>query len=185
MTILKNRWIALLLTIIIMLLSTAFSVHRTLGAECQKVEDGFYNGVSFDGYAHKSISSQLEKRSDAVNGIVSIMANYPDLEDESAELRDARNALLDAADIDDKSKSNLELQKAFEVAAATLAGAGLTERESAAVTEYTGIFTGAQNVIDNSGYNESVREFQRSTLNVFPTNIISNLLGVKTPELFE
>lgn len=185
MTILKKRWFALLLTVIIIILSTAFSVHRTLGAACQEVSDGFFTGVSVDGYAHKSINSQLEKRSDAANGLVSVLANYTGLEAVTITLRDARNALLDADDIKKKFEANIELQKAFEYAAAAVADSGLTDRELAAVSEYADTFSGAQNVIDNSGYNESVREFQRNTLNVFPTDIISALLGVKSPELFE
>ena len=44
---------------------------------------------------------------------------------------------------------------------------------------------GAAGVIASSGYNESVRAFDREVLSVFPTNLLRVLCFVDDPELFE
>lgn len=184
---LKKRGVAFLITVIVIALSTVFSVHRTLGAECLAVSDGFYEGVYNEsgGYRNRSVQSQLERRYQTANGLYTVASKYDELADESAALRDAKNALYDATDISEKHSANQTLQDAFTAVAAAMATVELAETEQKAVNEYASDFKGAQSLIDRSGYNESVREFERSTLGVFPTNILKSVAFVSTPELFE
>jgi hypothetical protein len=57
---LSNRLVALFLSALIVAGSTLVSVHAKLGAQCDKITDGFYTGVRYDGDVHASISSQLK-----------------------------------------------------------------------------------------------------------------------------
>ena len=57
---LSNRLVALLLSALIVVGSTLVSVHVKLGAQCDKITDGFYTGVKYDGFVHPSISAQLK-----------------------------------------------------------------------------------------------------------------------------
>ena len=189
-SLLRKRGVALLITIIVLIASTLMSVNRSLGAECRNIEDGFYNGVyvNADGYVHKSIYSQLRQRCDAANGLISLADGYDELSDEVDALRDAREILLRGLNDDSifgMRSANDALTPAFNTLKSALAEYGLGENIRSAFDDYVSTFEGAQNVIDNSGYNESVLEFNRKTLNVFPANILGELAGVESPEFFE
>lgn len=188
MKILKNRIFAVAVSVVLVLCSTLFSVHRTLGAKCQKIEDGFYTGVTYDGYLHKSISSQLNVCSNAANGLVTVADNYSSLSGAANDLRESRYEYLDAADecdIDDMYEANEDLKRSFSALADAMSGLELSDKERSAYDDYVSTFRGAQSVIESSGYNDSVREFRRGTLNVFPTNILGSIAGVDKPELFD
>lgn len=193
MEILKKRPVAIIITAVIIILSTIFSVHRTLGAECQRVRDSFFTGVVSEGYAHKSISDQLKTRIDAANVVASIAANYSQAENETKNLRDARNRLIDTlneaksgeASLKNVYNANKELQAAFEDLEKSLEGVKLSTREAENFENNRSKFYGAQAAIEKAGYNEAVREFYRTTLNVFPTNFLWKISWVDPPELYE
>ena len=185
---LKKRPAAIIITAAVIILSTLFSVHRTLGAKCREITDGFYSGVRYEGYVHPSISKQLDERSDSANGVITLAKNYSDLDREAEELSAARAGLIEAVankDIPDMSKANRALQGAFDNLISAAAEVDVSERDAKGLDAYLKNFKGAQYIIDNSGYNESVREFYRRTLNVFPTNMLSGPAGVEKPQLFE
>ena len=187
MKILKNRIFAVGATILIMIASTLTNVHSTLGAECRTIADSFYNGVFNDswGTASRSIQSQLDRRCEAANGLATMVTNYPELSDFATLLREKRTAILNTQGIADKYSANVDLQVAFNTLYSALDELSLTARDREMLSEYGGIFRGAQNVILNSGYNEAVREFARTTLDVFPANILIRAAGLEPLELFE
>lgn len=187
MAILKKRWAAFVIAALIISLSTVWGANRSLGAACQEVSDSFYAGVydSSWGTTRKSISSQLTKRTDAASGVETILNNYPELEAEASALKSARLDIINTDDIQRKYDANKTLTSAFGDAVDALNELDLPEREQKMVSEYSSAFKGAQNTIDESGYNDLVREFERSTLNVFPTNLLKTVALVNTPVLFE
>jgi len=189
MKLLKNRGFATVITICLILFSTLYSVHRTLGARCQAVTDGFYNGVLVDGYVHPSISSQLNAAANAAGGLVSVAANLDVLTAQTDALRQSRNVYLDTVKADgsfsDLYRANLSMQESFAALAQGLGTLELSDKDRSAVEDYVSTFNGAQSTIENAGYNESVREFNRTTLNVFPASVLGPLVGVKTPALFQ
>ena len=184
----KKRPVALLIAALMISSSTLYSVHRTLGAVCQEISDGFYTGVVDSGWGttRRSINSQLTKRSEAAAGLVTVLNQFDELSDISDALRTAQRNLRDnSTGIQQSYKLNKQLSEAFTVALQALNELNLNERDQRMIDEFKTSFNGAQSVIDSSGYNESVREFERSTLNVFPTNILKGIVGGKLPQLFE
>jgi len=185
---LKRKPVALLVTVVVMVLSTLLSVNRTLGAACQRITDGFYEGVYVDGYKQPGISAHLQERLKLVNGITAVTANYSSLDIQTGALKTARDHLLAAtqsADIAAQYRQNAALEEAAAALLNAAADVAFSEREQKMLDTYWSDFDGAQAAIKKSGYNDTVREFYRSTLNVFPTKFLAAASGVKEPELFE
>ena len=184
---LKKRPIAILIAVAVISLSTIFSAHRTLGAKSQEVSDSFYSGVYDSEWNtnRKSISSQLVKRDEASNALLSVASDYKEAADATLELRESRNAFLRSNGRHETFKNNEELTKSFDRLISQMNSLELSSREEDIVEDSITSFRGAQNVINNAGYNELVREFERNTLNVFPANVLKTVAFVKTPELFE
>jgi hypothetical protein len=185
MGLLKNKLIAVLLTALVTFSSTIYSVNHFLGAECRAVEDGFYEGVYVDGYRQPGIGTHLDSRLNAANGLMTVTSDYPQLEKETESVRDCRERLIVADDMHAKHRVNTELQTAVKALEAALGGVSLSEQENAMFESYITDFYGAQTAIENSGYNEAVREFNRNTYYAFPAGFLAPLSGVESPELFE
>lgn len=187
MKLLKKRPIAIIITLCVICLSTIFSAHRTLGAACREVEDGFYTGV-YDAEwksSRKSIRSQLDKRQEAASTLLSIAANLEEVSQEVQLLFEAREALAQADTIPQQFAANKTLDSAFHNLVSALSELSLDERNMQIVDKATTNFRGAQSVIRNAGYNETVRAFHRDTLDVFPTNVIRTIAMIEAPALFE
>ena len=95
MKILKNRFVAVLLCILIVIASTLLSTNVKLGREADNVSDGFYKGVTYDGYKHPAISDQLSNICGAADGLASVAASYDvdvvALRQNSVDLKDMLN----------------------------------------------------------------------------------------------
>jgi len=187
MAFLKKYPVALILSILLIIVATLLSVNAKLGKECSEVENGFYNGVTFDGYAHPSIFNQLKNLTTASLGFESIAQNYGI---DTSELADLRNHLetsytdTSKYSISDVYKNYSGFVNALSAMSSTLKGTSLSERDSQGYTEYESILNGAVKMIDESGYNESVTEYINSKFKRFPTKILAFLSGVHAPELF-
>lgn len=154
--------------------------------QIDKLEDGFVNGIEYDGYRHPSISAQLEDRQNAALGIISIVSDYDELAAEVAALKDAREQLLDTGDeaIYDKYKANCALQKAYESLISAMDKITLDNRSKTAMDSYIDTMDGAQRLISDSGYNMAVSEFEREILGSFPINILKYPAFAGSPEYF-
>ncbi len=186
----KRKPVALVVTALVVVLSTLYSVNRTLGAACQEVTDGFYDGVfvEADGYRHPGISTHLTFRLSRADAIVSITAGYADLETETAAVKEARDSLLAATETGSLSTQfdrNAELQTAVATLESAAVNVDLSEQDRENLDTCLTDMSGAQTAIDDAGYNESVRAFYRSTYTVFPTEFLASVSGVSAPELFE
>lgn len=183
---LKKRSVATFIAVAVIILSTLFSANRSLGAECQEITDSFTDGViGVGGYVVPSISTQLRARCDAANALAALVADYEGVEEQIRDLRAARNELIDEPGIDGKYDKNSALQVAFDDLVQTVEAIGVSEDDAKAFETYKSNFSNAQGLIEKSGYNESVRAYYRETLNVFPTNLLKDIVGVDLPELFE
>lgn len=183
---LKKRSSAILIAVIVIILGTLFGVHRSVGSETSKIEAQFYNGVYLkqENYTQPGINAQLEKRADAVLGLVTIANKFSDLASLTSSLRQARQELLDADGITDKYLANEKIQTAYKELSVSLSRMSLSSTEMAATTKYSQTLDGAQSAIKNSDYNKVVGEFRTGTLGAFPVNILKNLAFVKYPEYF-
>lgn len=180
MQILKKRSVAILIAAVAICLSTILSVHRTLGAECAAVEEGFYSGLNG---IHSSISYQLNQCARYANSLASLSSGYSDLDEQTDTLRTARNLLLDGGSISEQYDAYLLLTEAFAAVGTELGSRNLGSHADDYEYCVSG-FDGACRTIASSGYNESVREFQNTTLRAFPANLLYRIAGVDAPELF-
>jgi hypothetical protein len=191
MSFFKKRGGAFLAAVVIIILASFFAANRSLNEKVRETSDLFLNGVydSNVGYKQKSIKSQLDVRSAASLNLISIGANYKDAEKETEKLRDARsvlqNGLTKSFGPEKLYDQNKDLQTAFDELYSKLSPLSLDFSSRTIAEDSKSRMTNAASMIDKSGYNEAVREFDRKVLNVFPTNFISQFAMVKGPELFE
>ncbi len=184
MNFLKKPFVAVLLSALIICGSTLLSADIKLGRECQNITDGFYEGVVYENYQHKSIASQIRNICGAADGMVTIANSYDiDADAVRAATDEMKNALTYG------SVSYLhylyeDLLQALKPLEDQLSRAELSDRDAEGFAQYSSTISGAQSVIENSGYNESVRAFLRDEIH-FPADFFAELAGVELPELFE
>ena len=172
MGILKKRAVATVIAVICSLASLFGGVSMSLNRQCKKVENGFYDGVVYDGYRHPSIADQLSDRCDASLGLISVLDDSID-----AELKAARDELMDAETISEKCTANDKLQKAYEKVKPKIG-------DSKAEKAYISTMDATQKLIEESGYNDSVCLYEKNVLNAFPISLLKNLVNAKRPEGF-
>lgn len=183
---LKKRPIAILLALVIVVGSTLLSVGIKLGRECQKITDGFYSGVTYDGYEHPSIQSQLKNISGAALGVATLSSNYSGVD--ASAVKEAKGNLdssLENGTVSEIYDRYTALLSSTETLISNMKSQALTDRDKTGVTQYEDIITSASSVIDKSGYNDRVREFMRDTYGVFPASLFSEVTGVSAPQYFE
>ena len=172
MKLLKNRAVAIIITVVCSISALLCGVHFSLARQCSKIEAGFYDGVVYDGYKHPSIDEQLSERCAASLGIISMLDD-----DTAKELTEARRALLDAETISEKCTANDKLQRAYERVKPFI---GTSEAEK----EYISAMDNTQRLINDSGYNDSICLYDKTVLNAFPIRLLKNIVNAKLPEGF-
>ncbi len=191
MSIFKKPAGAILVALAVIILSSFFAANRSLNVKVQEVSDLFSDGVydSNVGYKQKSIKSQLDVRKDASLNLISVGAKYSGSEAETEALRNTRNILVNglsrAAGAEKLFDANVDLQKSFDALYTKIAALSMSAEDRNLAEESKNRMTGAASMIEKSGYNEAVREFNRKVLSAFPTNYIKSIALVKSPELFE
>lgn len=181
---LKNPFVAILLTVILVASSTLLSASSNLGKDAQSITDGFYNGVNYDGYKHPSIYSQLNNIIGAVDGMCAVAANNgvsaAALSAASGELKSSLSTMHDNIGAIYLAYSAMcDRLAPFK---SEMSGVTLSERESEGMQAYEETVANAQRVIDESGYNESVRSY-RSSMGA-AAKFFASLCGVTGPEYF-
>lgn len=191
MSFLKKRSGAVLAAVIIIILSSFFAANRSLSEKVREINDLFMTGV-YDtnvGYRQKSIKSQLDVRSAASLNLISVGSNFKEAEKETERLREARsvlqNGLFKAFGPDKLYNQNKDLQTAFDALYTKLSAISLDANARSLAEESKSRMVNAAGMIEKSGYNEAVREFNRKVMAAFPTNYISQFAMVRGPELFE
>ena len=183
MNLLKKPFVAVLLSALIICGSTLLSADIKLGRECQNITDGFYEGVVYENYQHKSIASQIRNICGAADGMVTIANNY-DIDTDA--VRAATDEMKNALTYGSVSYLHYlyeDLLQALKPLEDQLSRAELSDRDAEGFAQYSSTISGAQSVIENSGYNESVRAFLRDEIH-FPADFFAELAGVELPELF-
>lgn len=184
MKFLKTPVVAVLLSLAIVISSTLISTNIKLGRRCDKVSDGFYEGVVYDGYEHKSIASHIKNICGAASGLVAVANNYGVDAAPLSSAVDMMKSGLSNGSVSENYVLYYNLLSAFDDVERQLSAASLSERDAGGAEQYALTVKGACKAIDESGYNESVREFYRKQLS-FPADILARLAGVDVPQLFE
>ena len=183
MSFFSKRPVAVIFAAAIVISSTLFGAKLSLDSDSRDIEDLFYSGVEYDGYVHKSIYSQITQRTDAANGLLSVAYNY-DLSTEYEALKTARDNLIGTTNITYYFYGDQALETAFLNLCNALNNTNLSERDIAAVENYTSVFNNAGLVIEKAGYNDAVRSFYRDEIYQFPAEFFYDNLQIDTPNYF-
>ena len=157
---LKNRKIAILVTVVVVVLATFLGVVSSVGNHVRNIEAMFYDGVYLDeeGFTEPGINSHLENSANAALGFSMLMADSV-LGAEAEALAAARRELLAADSISEKYTANENMRLSFSVLLTATERLELTDREMEAIERYASSFAGAQTAIERSGYNMEVKNY--------------------------
>ena len=186
MSVFKNRRTAVIITVILCLLALVIGVRRSVGRQAADILEQFESGVrsSSAGDTLPSVSAQLEARSNASLGLISLAAQYGELSEKTDAVRRAREALLDAGSVTARSEANAALGSACD-ALVPLLEQQLTDADKiSALKDYAGIMSNTARLIETSGYNELVSDFRSNVLGLFPVNVLYRIAGVTVPDYF-
>lgn len=181
---LKKPSVAIVIAAVIIIASTLFSVRLKLGNEFQDVRNGFYDGLTFDGYKHPSVSEQLLDICGAVDGMAALADGYgidcEELKDNSEYLNYSVSHNYDFISsiyyaYSDVKDSLADLKKAA-------ANVEWSERDAEGMAQYWNTIENAERLISESGYNNSVRTYLGSLSPL--TEFFADLCGLYTPEFF-
>lgn len=179
---LKKRSGAITVLILVVVLSTIFSAHRSLKAERAEIEAMLITGVNGKGIG---INSDLEKRVDYSRNLVKIARDYPDLTEQCKDVSEACDALAKRdGGASQAYKLNKELTDAVETL--YLSMTGLTEKDEQYRQELYANILSRNDTITNEAaqYNKLALEFNNDILGTFPANILRIPAFVAECELF-
>lgn len=175
MAVFKNRAVALLLALLVVLGSSVWNVNRSLEKEAEKAEALFE--------AHNGIEEQIESRISYCSQLWSVARDFP----AAAAFRDAYNALYEAEDADNvaaMAKANAALTHAAEeLHMQILASSRVTEDAE----YYYGLQQNAARLLDGEaaeGYNTAAAAYQQ-LIRSFPLSLLRPLIFVEAPVPFE
>ncbi|MBR5094074.1 MAG: hypothetical protein IK095_03180 [Oscillospiraceae bacterium] len=176
MKLFKNPVVAWIVCLALIFGSTLLNTRIRFGRLCRDAEADF-NGLG-------GIVSQLQTiRSDA--DILALVAEDNGLETDA--LRDASDALQRALAREQGAKSVFSAYDVLHTEIARtqqkLMGVSLSSSDAQTVSSCMASLDDAQRAIAASGYNETVREFQRR-YDRFPTKYLAEFAGVRMPEVF-
>lgn len=175
MAVFKNRAVALLLSLLVVLGSSVWNVNRNLEKEAEKAEALFE--------AHNGIEDQIESRISYCSQLWSVARDFP----AAAAFRDAYNALYEAAEagsIAAMAGANAELSRAAgELHTQLLASSMVTDDAE----YYYGLQQNAARLLDGEAaeaYNAAVSAYQQLTRS-FPLSLLRPLIFVEAPVPFK
>ena len=179
---LRDRKVAIVITIIIMILSTGFGAHRSLENRGEYAEWVFYHGSYGDG---GGIQSELDTRAGLASNLLIVAGRYLDDEDEAVQrLKNAREALVQAENIGEKYIANEELSQAADNLAQVLNACSLTENDRRYQRGIIVEMESANEIIGHDEYNTLANAYNRNVLGSFPANILKEIVGVEELETF-
>ena len=181
MKLLKNRKIAALLMVLMILGGSLYGGHRSLMKLRDEAEAVFYNGVEGDGLG---IQNDLNERIDLAYNLVTVAKRYLSPDDEAVQkLLTARDALSSAQDPKEKNAANRQLTEASIELYEAFGGRSLTEKDEKYRQQIYQDLSSRNDTISHDGYNQEAEDFNK-TLRSFPAGILASLTGVEKLELF-
>jgi len=158
---LKNRKVAIVITVIFIVLATLFGVGRSLNRLARDVEVMFYEGVYMEdaGFVQPGINLHLENITQAALDCSSMFAGHAELADVSEVLMIARRGMLEAGSISEKHAAYEKINRAFTDFFSKAHTIELSERDADSIALYSSIFTGAVGAIQSSEYNVKAGNF--------------------------
>lgn len=180
MKFLKNPVVAVLLSLIIIIASSAISIDVKLSNRAGKVINRFY-----DGNGMKSIGVLLDELCRLSDDLAPLADNYGlDTDTAAAKSRELKQMISRReSDISAVYKVYNELSNSSQNILTSLESMSLSERHTQMVSTYSDEFAEIKNGIESSGYNVSVRKFLKS-YGKFPARNFAELFSVTYPAYF-
>lgn len=163
----KNRRNAIIICVVVIILSTCFSAHRSLSELKNEVETLFITGVDGGG---AGIDTDLLKRVDYAGNLITIAKKYTGFEGEIEALEQARADLVGShGGADEKFTLNNTLSDSFDRLNSVMAGT-LEEKDEKYRVEISNNFRSREDTLTREAarYNAKVREFNYNVLGTFP-----------------
>jgi len=184
MTLLKNRKIAIMITVVVAILATLLGVRASLNRVASKIEAQFFILEYYNdaGAREPGIISLLDNKANAALGLATILEAHPELKADAEVLLTARRDMLNANDIGGKHSANERMQQAFTALEEKAGGLELSEREDVALETYSSDFYGAQKAIQNNWYNQLAASWLDDVS--FPARIIRPFVFASPPQAF-
>lgn len=174
---LKNRTVAIGLTVVVMLVSTVLGAHRSLVAAAYPVERYFIEGE--DGY---SIQRDLDTRVGLANNLVVVADRYLQMDDVAMiDLKEAITALEEAGSVREKSDANQQLTAATEQVYLVLDDYPLSASDNRYRQQIRTDLASCNQTIRHDAYNDMATAYNTEVLGKFPANVLKRIAFV--PEL--
>ena len=185
MNLLKKRAVAIVIAVLVVLMSTVLSGSSGLKGAIRDVEMLYYEGVEAEEghYLRPSIDSQMRIRHNTVNSMLGILSGYAELDAAVQQLKTAKDHVYnnlgnyDRDTIEGMGWANQELETAITALQLAMEQVSFPEREKEMLETCLNDLAGAQRMIEQSGYNEAVREFNTTDMQRFPANMLLGLQG--------
>ena len=180
MNVLGNRVFAVVMTLVLVSSGTLVGVHRSTGAQGDKIETMFYEGVDGSGYG---IAGDLTDRLDYSQYLCKIAAGFSGLDEEISAVQDARLQLDTAGDRHTQYVANQSLTDAVYALDAAMTQAGDASEDW---DRYLANFDSAGMTIAHEAekFNAKVREFNTEILGSFPVSLLRVPAAVDPLEAF-
>ena len=171
---LKNRNVAIAITVVVILLSIFGGSHRSLIAASYSAEKNF-----------TSIQQDLDTRIGLASNLQVVASRYL-LPGDAAlvELEQAIDTLSNAKTANDKAKANQNLTAATERMDIELQGMALSATDERYRAQIRIDLASYNQIIGHSKYNELVERYNTEILGKFPANVLAKLTGVPELESF-
>ena len=176
MTVLRNRTVAWVVLVLVVLITTPLSGRVPLMKGRNAAENVFYHGANNDDLC---IDYDLKQAAEAAKSLSAVC------EANGVETALAAQAVPVASetDISDRFDAFQELSASFHAAVAKLDGMTLSDKDAKKIAGLDAEYKSRENTIEHDGYNACAENFN-ATLSPFPANLISALGGVRRLEPF-
>ena len=169
--------VIIIVVIIVVIIAIFASSYNQLVASNEKVEGKYAD-----------ISVQLERRADLIPNLVNTVKGYMEHEENVINsVTKARENLVNAKDLDEKSTANEELTSALNNLFVMAIAEGYPDLK--ANTNFINLqdeLAGTENriAVSRKDYNDAVKEYN-ITIKKFPKNMIAGMFGFETKDYFE
>ena len=183
----KRPFVAVLLTVLIVVCSTLVSINVKLESKCGAVSDIFYEGVRISGVEYPAMAEPMKQLCALTDDIILIANNYGIDTGELSQRLDVLELAMQysADDVNYIGSCYGDYFKSLRSVENQLQSTGLSERHQAAMDEYSArIETCSATIAQGAaGYNEKVRSFLKS-YDKFPTSFWADVTGAWFPDYF-
>ncbi len=178
---LKNRKVAVGITIVIVILATIFGSHRSMEAEAYSIERYFIEGD--DGY---SIQRDLDTRIGLAQNLLVVAERNLDSNDLAmAELQEAIMQMGEADTVKEKAIANQQLTAATERMNLVLEECDLSSTDDRYRQQIRIDLASCNQTISHDPYNAMVAQYNNEVLGRFPANVLKMVNGVQELETFD